>query len=71
MYFADPNISSKIIMESPIKNVDEFYVSVVKPRAFEENEKVKKGLARIYEKDIVTYYVKPESEIPRYSLILG
>ena len=34
--FADPNISSKIIMESPIKNVDEFYVSVVKPREFEE-----------------------------------
>ena len=68
--FSDPNISSKIIMESPIKNVDEFYVSVVKPRAFEENEKVKKGLARIYDKDRVTYYVKPESEIPRYSLIL-
>ena len=68
--FADPKISSKIIMESPIKNVDEFYVSVVKPRVFEENEKVKKGLARIYDKDRVTYYVKPESEIPRYSLIL-
>lgn len=68
--FADPNISSKIIMESPVKNVDEFYVSVVKPRAFEENEKVKKGLGRIYDKDRVTYYIKPESEIPRYSLIL-
>ncbi|MGH9973513.1 MAG: ATP-binding protein [Nitrososphaeraceae archaeon] len=68
--FSDPNISSKIIMESPVKNVDEFYVSVVKPRAFEENENVKKGLASIYDQHRVTYYVKPESEIPRYSLIL-
>ena len=44
--FADPNIQSKLIMESPIKNIDKFYISVVKPREFEEDEKVKDGLAR-------------------------
>ena len=68
--FADPNISSKIITESPIKNIDEFYISVVKPREFEENEKVKDGLGKIYEKDKVTHFVKPQSEIPRFSSIL-
>ena len=68
--FADPSIQSKIIMESPVKNIDEFYVSVVKPRQFEEDQKVKLGLSKILDKDIVTYYVKPESEIPRYSSIL-
>ena len=67
---ADPNIKSKLIMESPVKNIDNFYISVVKPREFEEDKKVKDGLAKIYDKDIVTYYVKPESEIPRYSSIL-
>lgn len=68
--FADPNIKSKVIMESPIRNVDQFYISVVKPREFEEDKRVKDGLAKIYNKDIVTYYVKPESEIPRYGSIL-
>lgn len=68
--FADPNIQSKLVMESPMKNVDQFYISVVKPREFEEDERVKDGLAKIYNKDTVTYYVKPESEIPRYASIL-
>ena len=68
--FADPNIQSKLIMESPIKDIDQFYISVVKPREFEEDERVKDGLAKIYNKDTVTYYVKPESEIPRYASIL-
>lgn len=68
--FADPKIPSKIITESPIRNTDEFYISVVKPRIFEENEKVKTGLAKIYERGIITHFVKPQSEIPRFSSIL-
>jgi DNA helicase HerA-like ATPase len=68
--FADPNIQSKLVMESPMKNVDQFYISVVKPREFEEDDRVKDGLAKIYNKDTVTYYVKPEAEIPRYASIL-
>lgn len=68
--FADSNINSKIIMESPIKSAEEFYVSVVKPRAFEENDKVKEGIAKIYEKNRITHFVRPEAEIPRYTSIL-
>ncbi|HEY9490652.1 MAG TPA: hypothetical protein VIP56_01605, partial [Nitrososphaeraceae archaeon] len=47
--FANPDISSKIILESPVKSADQFYISVVKPREYEDNDKVKAGLAKIYD----------------------
>ena len=47
-----------------------FTFPLLNPESLKKNEKVKKGLARIYEKDRVTHFVKPESEIPRYSSIL-
>ena len=34
--FADPSIESKIILENPVKNPDQFYISVVKPIEYEE-----------------------------------
>ena len=66
----DPNISSRVILESPVKSSDEFYVSVVKPKDFENDVRVKKGLSKIFDRGIVTHYIKPQSEIPRYSDIL-
>ena len=68
--FADPKIESKIILESPVRSSDEFYISVVKPREYEEDERVKAGLSKIYDRGIVTHFAKPQSEIPRYGDIL-
>jgi DNA helicase HerA-like ATPase len=63
----DPTIPSKIVLESPIKSSDEFYVSVVKPKDFEDDVRVKQGLSKIFDRGIITHYIKPQYEIPRYS----
>ena len=38
-------IPSKVVLESRIKSSDEFYVSVVKPKDFEDDVRVKQGLS--------------------------
>ena len=68
--FADPLIESKIILESPANNAEQFYISVVKPREFEEDERAKKGLLKVFERGITTYFVKPSSVIPTCKEIL-
>ncbi|MFQ5761770.1 MAG: helicase HerA domain-containing protein, partial [Candidatus Bathyarchaeia archaeon] len=45
--FRDSSISSKIILDSPASTLDEFYASVVKPRGFEEDPRVRKALTGI------------------------
>ena len=66
---ADPTIPSKVVLESPIKSPDQFYVSVVKPKDFEDDVRVKQGLSKIFDRGIVTHYIKPQYQIPRYSEI--
>jgi uncharacterized protein len=68
--FADTSIESKIILESPVKDAEQFYISVVKPREFEEDEKAKKGLVKVFERGIVTHFVKPSSVTPTCKEIL-
>ena len=62
--FTDIAIESKIILERPVKDADQFYVSVVKPREYEDDERVKEGLAKVYETGIVTHFVKPQFVTP-------
>jgi hypothetical protein len=68
--FADTSIESKIILESPVKDAEQFYISVVKPREFEEDEKAKKGLVKVFERGIATHFVKPSSVTPTCKEIL-
>jgi uncharacterized protein len=68
--FADTSIESRIILESPVKDADQFYVSVVKPREFEEDEKAKKGLVKVFERGIATHFVKPSSVTPTCKEVL-
>lgn len=68
--FADEKLPAKIIMENHVANTDQFYVSVVKPREYENDERVKKVFARIFSQKKVTYYLKPESKIPTYGDVL-
>ncbi|HWY28546.1 MAG TPA: ATP-binding protein [Candidatus Sulfotelmatobacter sp.] len=64
--FADEKISSKIILENPVSSADQFYVSVVKPRDYENDDRVRKVFARIFSQKKISYYLKPESKIPTY-----
>ncbi len=68
--FADEKIQSKIILEHPVTNPDQFYASVVKPREYEDDDRVRKVFARIFGQKKITYYLKPESKIPTYGDIL-
>ena len=68
--FADTSIESKIILESPVNDAEQFYVSVVKPREFEEDERAKKGLVKVFERGIATHFVKPSSVTPTCKEIL-
>lgn len=69
--FADKNIESKIILESPVKNSDEFFISVVKPREYEDDVRIRKGLSKVFENGIVTHFVKPQSVSPMYKDVLS
>ncbi|HJT49349.1 MAG TPA: ATP-binding protein [Nitrososphaeraceae archaeon] len=62
--FANSSIDSKIVLERPVKDADQFYISVVKPREYEDDERVKKGLTKVFERGIVTHFVKPQFVTP-------
>ncbi|MGI9011271.1 MAG: ATP-binding protein [Nitrososphaeraceae archaeon] len=68
--FADTSIESKIILERPVNDAEQFYVSVVKPREFEEDERAKKVLVKVFERGIATHFVKPSSVTPTCKEIL-
>ncbi len=68
--FAEEKLLSKIILENPVVNADQFYVSVVKPREYEDDDRVKKVFARIFSQKKISYYLKPESKIPTYGDVL-
>src|SRR5438552_5927155 len=68
--FADDKIPSKIILENPVTNAEQFYASVVKPREYEEDDRVRKVFARIFGQKKITYYLKSESKVPTYGDIV-
>jgi uncharacterized protein len=68
--FADEKISSKIILENPVTNAEQFYASVVKPREYEDDDRARKVFARIFGQKKITYYLKPESKVPTYGDIV-
>ncbi|MGE5633998.1 MAG: ATP-binding protein, partial [Deltaproteobacteria bacterium] len=68
--FNNPKIKSQIILESQAKSPDQFNISVVKPRDYEESNDVKIALSKIYEHGIVSHFVKPQDIIPTYKQIV-
>ena len=68
--FADEKIASKIILENPVNNAEQFYASVVKPREYEDDDRARKVFANIFGQKKITYYLKPESKIPTYGDII-
>jgi len=68
--FADESLPSRIVLENPVTTADQLYVSVVKPREYEDDERVRKIFARIFSQKKITHFLKPESKIPNYGDIL-
>jgi len=68
--FADEKIPSKIVLENPVTNSEQFYASVVKPREYEDDDRARKVFARIFGQKKITYYLKPESKIPTFGDII-
>jgi uncharacterized protein len=68
--FADEKIPSKIVLENPVTNAEQFYASVVKPREYEDDDRARKVFARIFGQKKITYYLKPESKIPTFGDII-
>jgi len=64
--FADETLPSKILLENPVTSSEQFYASVVKPRDYENDDRVRKVFARIFSQRKIGYYLKPESKIPTY-----
>jgi len=67
---SNPEISAKVILEHRIDSVEQFFNSVVKPREYEADERIKSGLQRITEQGKVAYYTMPRQRIPTYSQFL-
>jgi DNA helicase HerA-like ATPase len=63
---ADPAFPSKIVLEHRVDSVEQFFNSIVKPREYEEDERIKAGLQRVMEEGKVAYYTKPKQKVPKY-----
>jgi len=69
--FADPNISSKIILENRVDTIQQFYNSIVKPKEYEGDERVVEGLKKIFDfKNRIGYFTRPKLVVPNYAKIL-
>ncbi len=65
--FADPNIPSKVILETKTDSLEQLTNSVVKPREYETDTRIAISFKRILEQGKVSYYTKPKQRIPTYS----
>lgn len=67
---SDPKFSAKIILEHRIDSLEHFFNSVVKPREYEDDDRIKLGLEHIMSQGKVAYYTKPKQKVPTYSQII-
>lgn len=67
---SDPKIPSKIILETPVQDGDQFYKVVVKPRGFEKNVKARKTFEDILNQDKVGCYAEAISSVITYDDVL-
>jgi DNA helicase HerA-like ATPase len=64
---ADPNVSGKVILEHRSDSLEQFFNSVVKPREYETDQRIKAGLKGIKDQGKLAYYMKPKQQIPTYT----
>ena len=63
---SDPSFQAKIVLEHSVDSVEQLFNSVVKPREYEEDERIKIGLQQVMEQGKVAYYKKPKQKVPKY-----
>jgi DNA helicase HerA-like ATPase len=68
--FTDPEISSKIILETKTESLDQLTNSVVKPREYETDTRIAASFKQILDQGKVNYYTKPKQKIPTYNEFL-
>jgi len=64
--FANPTLSSKIILENEAENAEEFYNSVVKPKEYEADKRVIEGMAKIFELERVSHIKRARIQPPKF-----
>jgi DNA helicase HerA-like ATPase len=67
---ADPKISSKFILETPVEDVEQFYKVVVKPRGFEKDDRAKRSFEAIMRQGKLGYFAESTSASVTYEDIL-
>lgn len=69
--FADPSIPSKIILENEVQDVDEFYNSVVKPKDYENDQRIVEGMKKVLSLNRVSYMRRARMKIPSFTDFLS
>ncbi len=64
--FTDPNIPSKIILETKTEHLEQLTNSMVKPREYETDTRIENSFKQILEQGKVSYYTKPKQKVPTY-----
>ncbi|MFB0569176.1 MAG: ATP-binding protein [Nitrososphaeria archaeon] len=67
---ADPDVQSRVILETPAKNADQLYKIMVKPRAFERDPRSKATFQDMIDQGKVGTYTEEETLIPTFETIL-
>ena len=68
--FCNEKVNSMIVLESKASNWEEVYKSVVKPKKYENDERVKKAFERVFDMGRVTFLTEEIVRIPTYADIL-
>jgi len=63
---ADPTVPAKIVLEHKIDVLDQFFYSIVKPRKYEDDERIKAGLDHVMEQKKLAHYKMPRQKVPTY-----
>jgi hypothetical protein len=69
--FANPQIPSKIILENEVQDVNEFYNSVVKPKEYENDQRVVEGMKKVLSLSRVSYMRRARMKIPPFTDFLS
>jgi len=64
---ADPSIPSMVVLERMVDSPQEFSLSIVKPKRYENDPRVLKGLGRILSMGRVTHLVRRSVETPTFA----
>ena len=67
---ADPNVPAKVVLEHRIDSWEQFFNSIVKPREYEVDERIKAGLKSVMEQNRLAYYRMPRQRVPSYAQFL-